>query len=217
MNYFTVVLFSFSVFIATGLAWLRFKKIQAGFIPFIICLSVASLNEITSFLLARFRINNAYNNNLYVLMEAMLITWQFKQWGLFKHNKLFIALMLLMPVCWFIENFLVFNFSQISLYFRIGYSYLVVMMSINRVSALIITVRNNLIASPEFLICLGFIIYFTNKILFEAFWLYGVNVSAFFIEPVFVWLTWTNLFVNLIYAVAVLCIPKKPQFIMPFA
>jgi hypothetical protein len=217
MNYYLVVSFSFSVFIGAVIGWIRYKKIDACFTPFIICLSVAAINEICSFIMTRAHITTAYNNNLYVLFEAMLITWQFKNWGLFNQSRLlFIVLMIMIPAAWIIENCMIFHPSQISVYFRIGYSYLIVMMSVNVMSTLILTVRNSLFRSPEFIICLGFIIYFTNKIVFEAFWLYGLNASRLFTNTLYFWLIWINLIVNLFYAVAMLWIPKKPQFITPF-
>jgi len=206
-------MFSFSILIAAAISWVRYKKIDPQFTPFIICISVAVCNEMISFIITRLHYTTAYNNNSYVLLEALLITWQFKNWGLFSRSRyLFIMLMLAIPMGWVIENLLVFRLSQVSSYFRISYSYLIVMMSINIMCSLIISYRDKLLRSSVFLICLGFVIYFTNKILFEAFWLYGLNAGSEFRNNVFIVLTWINLIVNLIYAVAVLWIPKKPLY-----
>jgi hypothetical protein len=66
-----------------------------------------------------------------------------------------------------------------------------------------------------FLICNAFIIYFTFKILVEAFWLYGVNESVNFQAMVFDISSYINVFTNLIYALAVLWMPMKRVFTMP--
>jgi len=214
MNYSLVVIFSFSILIGTCIGWVRFKKIEPGFFPFIICISLASFNEICSFTMTYYGYNTTYNNNIYVLAEALLITWQFKNWGLFNNFKnVYLLVMVMIPAAWIAENFILHNISVISFYFRIGYSLLIVLMSIHINNNLILTFRNNVFKSPVFLICSGFIIYFTYKILFEAFWLYGLNASRDFRINVYLLLTWINLFVNLMYAVALLWIPKKPQHI----
>ena len=62
---------------------------------------------------------------------------------------------------------------------------------------------------PVFLISIGFIIYFTYEILVEAFSLYGLNNSLEFQKNVYMILTYLNLFVNLLYALAILWIPRK--------
>ena len=87
------------------------------------------------------------------------------------------------------------------------------MMSIHINNMLIVTYRKKLLKNPVFLICSGFIIYFTYKILIEAFWLYGLKAGKGFRINVYLLLTWINLIVNLIYALAMLWIPKKPQHI----
>ena len=214
MNYYLVVIFSSSIFIGTLIGWLRFKKTEPAFFPFIICLSVASLNEIISFVITVKGYSTAYNNNIYVLLEALLITWQFKKWGLFNQYKgAYHAVMIIIVITWVAENLFMYKIAAVSFYFRIGYSFIIVLMSIHINNNLILTFRNNLLKSPEFLICSGFIIYFTYKILIEAFWLYGLNAGRDFRINVYLLLTWINLFVNLIYAAALLWIPKKPQHI----
>ena len=214
MNYQMIVIFSCSIFIGTLIGWLRFKKIEPSFLPFIICISVASINEICSFIITYNGCSTTYNNNIYVLAEALLITWQFKKWGLFNRYKtVYILVMIMIPAAWITENFILYKISVISFYFRIAYSFLIVLMSIHINTNLILTFRYTLLKSPVFLICSGFIVYFTYKILFEAFWLYGLNASKDFRINVYLLLTWINLFVNLIYAAAILWIPKKQQHI----
>jgi len=209
-----VIIFSFSIFVGTIIGWLRFKKIEPAFLPFIICLTVASLNEVASLIMTTCQANTAFNNNIYVLLEALLITWQFKTWGLFnRHRHLYTFILSLLAISWIVENFMTHNIFSITFCFRTLYSFIIVLMSIHINNNLILTYRYSLLKSPVFLICTGFIIYFTYKILVEAFWFYGLNVSRDFRINVYSLLTWINLFVNLIYALALLWIPKKAQHI----
>src|SRR5688572_2083001 len=83
MNYTLAVLFSFSIAIAALIGLVRFEKISPVYYPFLFCTWLALLNEIINYILARATGNNIININIYVLLEAILITWQFKKWGLF--------------------------------------------------------------------------------------------------------------------------------------
>lgn len=214
MNYYQVVLFSASVFIATVIGWVRFLKTDPASFPFLLCLTFASVNEMISYLVTRLHIDTNLNNNLYVLLEALLITWQFRKWGLFMNKTaLFLAIQSSITLFWLADNLLLTGLYQLNLYFRIFYSFVIVIMSIHMNNILIFTYRRKLLQSHIFLICSGLIIYFTYKILIEAFWLYGLNSSREFRISVYLVLTWINLFVNIIYALAMLWIPKKPQHI----
>lgn len=214
MNYYQVVIFSASVFIATIIGWVRFRKTGPGCFPFLLCLTLASVNEILSFLLTKAGLYTTINNNIYVLFEALLIIWQFKNWGLFgKYNAFFFLLLAAITITWMLDNFLVTDAWNLNLYFRITCSFIIVLMSIHINNTLIITYRRRLLQNPVFLICTGFIIYFTYKILIEAFWLYGLNKSRDFRISVYLLLTWINLFTNLIYAFAMLWIPKRSQHV----
>jgi hypothetical protein len=44
---------------------------------------VGLLNEIISFIVAQSGHSNSLNNNIYALIESLLIAWQFKEWDLF--------------------------------------------------------------------------------------------------------------------------------------
>lgn len=214
MNYNLLIIFSASIFIATITGWVRFKRLNPSWLPLLACFTVASANEILSFILTKSGHFTMVNNNIYVLAEALLLCWQFKKWGLFdRHKILFFILVAVIAAIWIIENLITTGLFKINFYFRISYSFIIVLMSISCINSIIFTYRGRLWKSPVFLCCTGFIIYFTYKILIEAFWLYGLNASRDFRVHVYLFLTWINFFVNLVYALAILWIPKKPQHI----
>ncbi|MGN6533241.1 MAG: hypothetical protein ACTHK0_15970, partial [Ginsengibacter sp.] len=69
---------------------------------------------------------------------------------------------------------------------------------------------------PIFFIGTGLIVYYTFKIFIEAFLLYGLEAGQAFYKRLFVILAWINLFTNLLFAYAILCIPKKIYYIEPY-
>lgn len=200
--------------IAAVIGLIRFNKIDPAYYPFIFCMWIAAINEIISFGLAKAGYHTIINNNLYVLAEALLITWQFKRWEFFdRHAKIYPLTLLLILVVWFLENIHLSTIDKIGFYFRVFYCFLIVLMSIHNINGVIMNDRGILSKNPIFLICGGYILFFTYKILVEAFWFYGINITGTFSIDVYIIFTWINLFVNILFGIAVLCIPHKPHYI----
>lgn len=214
MNHLQIALFSFSVLIAAVIGVFRIHKIDNSFYPFIFCMWIAGINEIISYLLSIYGFTTTVNNNIYTLLEAVLIIWQFKKWdSMNSFGKLYTLTFILIVLAWIIESLWLSWLNQIGLYFRVIYAFGVVLMSIHVTTGILVGSREEIFKNPKFLICLGYIIFFTFKIITEAFWFYGLNVSNTFSVNVYIIFTWINLFVNLLFGVAVLCIPIKPHYI----
>jgi hypothetical protein len=195
----------------------RFSRIAPAFYPFLICIWLGCLNEIISIVLAYMGYFTMVNNNIYVLAESMLIVFQLVKWGaLGKFYRAGIWIMVLMLCIWLAENVFVFSLNGLSSYYRLFYSVVIVLLSIQVNNRLILTEKKLLIKNSMFLVCLGFIFYFTYKILAEIFWLYGLKASPGFRENVFSIMVWINFLVNLIYAFAVLWMPAKQRFTMQY-
>ena len=209
-------IFSFSILLAAIIGIIRFKNISPNYYPFIFSLWIGSLNEIVSYFLIRNSVSNALNGNIYVLIESLLISWQFKKWDAFKNNRwVFEIIIILFVTSWIIENFFISRITSFSSYFRVLYSFIIVLISVNTINELIIRERRNIMKNSVFLICTAFIIYYTYKVLVETFWIYGLNYSRGFRNNVYFILTYVNLLANLIYALAVLWMPMKQRFTLP--
>ena len=154
------------------------------------------------------------NNNLYVFCESLIILWFFKRIGMVLSRRLFIILGISFAIFWITENFIISKIIYVGSYFRIYYSFVIVIVSISTVNHLIVTEKKTLIKLPVFVISIGFIIYFTYKILVEAFWVYGLNNTASFRGHVYLIMDWLNLFVNLLFAFAILWIPRKREYLL---
>lgn len=215
MSYTVSSILSFSISIAAILGWIRFKKIKPAYYSFIFLLTIGFVSEVWGFLLNEFHYSNAIVYNIYTLIEAVLILWQFKQWKIIKFRaKLLKFFLLILWITWIIENFYFSNIYSFGSYFIILYSFLIVLLSIQTLNVLIVQERHSLLENPIFLICSGFLLYFTYSIMVETFWMHGLNRNAAFQSNIYDILVIINLFVNLVYAVAVLWIPTKPKFIL---
>ena len=152
-----------------------------------------------------------------MLAESLLFTWQFKNWGLFRRSKILFPILLgSLILFWGIEGFFIVKTQNTISYFRIFYSFLISIMSINIINQQLNFEKKNIVKNPIFLICIGFVIYFTYDVIVGLFWLYGLHMSMQFQINVAIILVYINLFANLIYALAVLWMPLKHRFTLPY-
>lgn len=206
---------AFSIFLPGLPALIRFKKIEPVFYPFIFCLWLGCINEILSFTLTLHKHPTLVNGNIYVLAEAMLLTVYFRKMGLFKRRLTYQLLLLSYLLVWIGENLVFRSITVNSTYFRIFYSFVVVFMSINHLNERIFSTRRHLLKDASFLLSLGFVVYFTYKALIQAFAIYGFNRHSGFLLEIYILMVYINLATNLLYAVAVLWMPRKARFIQP--
>lgn len=208
---------SFSIFIAGMLSIIRFKKINDQYYPFVLSLWIGCLNELISLYFLKNYLPSSINNNIYILIESILITFLFKNLGLFNSRKIIFYGIIVGFICeWLIENFILGQISVFNAYFSIFSSFVIVLMSISTINELIIRNSSRVFANATFLLCLGFIVFFTYQVLVYAFWIYGSQSDTGFLLNIFTILIYINLLTNLIYALAVLWMPKKLEFTLPY-
>ena len=200
--------FSHSIFIAAVLSIIKFKKINEAFWPFIYCLWIGSINETLSAILILQHYNSSVSNNIYVLIEAVLLIFLFKNFEVFSRSKYLLRTLLLsLLLVWLIENFIFSEIFKTAIYFRIFYSLIIVFMSINCINDLIVNNRNS---KAILVLCIAFVFYFTYKVFVYSFWISGLSNS--FLSALVSIMMYVNLLTNLIYALAVLWMPKKLEF-----
>lgn len=213
LSAFWAFIFSFSIFIAGVIAILRFRKINKAFYPFIFCIWIGCLNEILSFILFELRKSSPININIYVLLESLLLITLFKNLKIGDKPKyLFHILFFSLIVIWVIENFVLGHITKPGIYFRLIYYFIIVFMSLICINNLIASNKKSLLKNSVFLLCLGFILYYTFKVLIYSFWLYGLNSKDVFLLKVFAIMIYINLIANLIYALAIIWMPRKIEY-----
>lgn len=176
---------------------------------------LGSINEIISFFVTRARLSNAINSNIYALGEGILIVYFLYKHKLFEgKKKIFYAAIIFLSAFWLIDKFFIASINEFSSYFSIGASFTYVLMSINMINKLFLVGSKVLLQNAVFLICIGFVVFFTYALLVEVFWFYGLNSSSQFRLRVYRILTYINLGTNLIYAIALLWIPRKREYML---
>jgi hypothetical protein len=215
MNSLLVSLISYSNIIAGIICIYRFKKLQSTYYPFVTLVFLGITNEIVSSIFISQKLHTIVNNNIYVLVEASLISWFFRSMGLYKKHHAFLLIIIVLNSFWLSEIFLKGIHHQL-VYFRVFYSFIVVLQSISMINLLLLTENQTSLKNPTLLICISFIAYFTLNTLVNTFWLYGLGKSEEFLLKIHIIMMYTNLFTNLMLALAVLWIPKKQPSILPF-
>lgn len=215
MSFSLNVIFSLTIGIGAIISWIRFNKTDPAFFPFTLLLTTGLINEIAGIWLVYLGYSNAICYNLFLLAESLLITWQFRKWGLFDNKATNYYFLQSAYICgWTIECVLSDENRLFNSYFIIGHSIIIVMMSIIQINRMLFSVSRHLLKNPIFLISMGMSIYFTYTVIVEAFWVYGLNQSISFRLGIYEILSYINLFTNLLFAIATLCIPLKRQYIM---
>ena len=216
MTYTLVVILSYTIAFPAIIGVIRYRVINPVYYPFLYCVWLGFLNEIIGFFVVRSGNSNAFNNNMYTLAEAILFTWLFKRLGLFdKSRNLFFVLILFFGAAWLTETLFLERMKHNTSYFRILYAFVIVLLSIQTIYKQLILEKRNILKNSIFLICTGFVIYYTYNVIVGLFWLYGLRASLEFQMSIFNIMVFINCFVNLIYALAVLWMPTKHRFSLP--
>lgn len=191
----------------------RFKTIKKSYFPFLLDLIMGFFTELSSFILIKkYHTSNAIPTNLFVLIEWILLVYQFKQWGSLKQKNAFYLLLGIPVLIWLVENIVFRKIVEFSPYFRILYSFLLVLMSITEVNFKIIHDNKNLLKNPRFIIYIGFIIFFIYQIVYE--WAYQLSLvePTYFTKAVSSMFGYINALTNIIFSIAFLLIPVQRKF-----
>jgi hypothetical protein len=205
-----------SILLACVIGLFRWNNMGTTFRPFLIYCFLDCLTEITVFVLIVKRINPCFIINIYLLLSSLLLLWQFGNWFIFsKKSKILQGLAIIFLIVWGVDYFILHQLSDNSGFFRIVYSFILVMLSITCLNKLITLVDGNILKDSRFLICVALIVFFTFNIFIEIIY-FNSSSSIIFKENVFDIKRIINVFANLVFALAVLWIPKKKNFMMPY-
>jgi hypothetical protein len=204
-----------SVLLPALVALIRVGKINRIYHPFLYVVWLGALNELLSFVFGYYGIPVAYNNNVYVLFDGLLLLIFFRNF-IFQRGKVYLYLIAGgLITLWLAENFLFGKISSVSSYYRIAYSLVNVLCSITLINYLLANSRKLILKDPLFLVSAGLIMFYTIKILVEAFWLYGISLSPRFQHNIYTILISVNIIKHIFYALAILWMPRKQIFTMP--
>ena len=213
---------SLNIIFAVIIGIVRYKKIDRSYYPFIYYICLTLVLEIIAYLLLQdgniYALRITFNG--YTLVEFGLLTWLFHAWGLFNRNRIFfISLMIAYFIAWFIITFIIFTINKDSnYYFRVLYSFTLVLFAVSTFNKMVVNHRGRIWQNAQFWICLGIIIFFTFFLMDNAtkLSLFRHKISHDFRINLQKIIVVSNLLVNILYAVAVLWIPRKKNFMTSF-
>lgn len=186
----------------------RRRFIPAIYHPFTILIWLGTANELVSLYMILHVNGNMFNSNIYVLLEYLLLLWQFKRWNSWR-LVIPVLLFLIGVLVWIVDNIIVHSLTTNNSLFRMIYSAIIMLLSIKQISKIITGETHHLLKNTQFLICMAFILYYTFKAYFESFNLFDVGISDQFFYWLWLVLNILNLIVNIIYSYAILWIKKK--------
>jgi hypothetical protein len=207
---------NYSILIAAIIGIIRFKSIIRDYYPFIFIIWLGVFNETLSLVLIFTLGRNTVNSNIFVLLEYLLIVYQFYKWNNKKGLKKYVILALLGLAVWSADNLVLNSITHNNSLFRAFYSFLVVFFSIDQVNKLVIYERGPLFKNPMFIICITFLLYYGFKAFVESYNLFHLGLSKTLLRDLWIILYFVNGIANLLYAIAVLWIPTKVKFILPY-
>lgn len=172
---------SFSVLIPLFFIIVNHKQIDRSFYPFLFLILLNLVNEtIVWIILGNFVFNVRHIYNIYFLLEAFLITWQFYKWDLFTRVKwMFHAVQLICIVIWLLDSFYFTTGGVLNSYFIIFYSFCIILMSLGMLNQIIKTYYYDIVLNPIFLICSTFLFFFIYTIITELLSLYPKSALSF--------------------------------------
>jgi hypothetical protein len=205
-------LFSMSIVFAVIIGIIRWRVIDAAYYPFLYNIFLALLVEILNGL-HPYSTLTVETLNVFSILDFCLFAWLFHNWGLFNYNeKRFSILIISMVLIWAIITFFVSGFSNINNAFLIIYSLILIFLSVTTFNKIVVQERVNIFTNAKFWICIGIIIFYSFFIVTRATDLSAgllLTISNAFLRSLQKINSYSNVLVNLLYAVAVVWIPRK--------
>jgi hypothetical protein len=212
-DYFFTAFSSFSILIAVLLGAFRLRQVGRRYLPFFLFLALGFFNEIASEICGRMFQTNALNSDIYSLLDALILLWMFRCWHLVRRKWIYGVIATAFVLAWIADTMVWGTLFEFSSRFNVFYSVIVVLMAVQYINRLIVSEQRLTLNNAEFLICICLIFFYTATSIVEIFWFFGFENNKYFVGKVYVIIPVVNLVTNLLYALAVLWIPRKPAYI----
>jgi len=172
-DYSLLALLSYIIVIAAIISIVRYFSVLTIFRPFIYYTWLASLSEILSTILSYTSRNTAVNNNIYVLLESLLLLWQFYNWrGIQRSYWYYITIGTFFMAVWVSDNIILHSLLTINSTFRVVYSFIIVLLGIDGINQVFMYEKGKVLKNTKFLICAGCLLFYSYKAIFEVFFFY---------------------------------------------
>ena len=208
---------SYAILFPAIVGAVRFKSILKSYRPFVYLIWGGLLNEIISTVTITIFHGDTINNNIYALFDYVMVMLLFICWDEQGQKKNLLRVLLILGVLTWIGEYIIFkSIHNISSYFRIVRGVILVYLSIEELNNALFNEIRRSYKSAKLIICLGFIIVYTYTSVIEIFVVLNVELSSTFFSNMYVILAYINLFTNLFFGLAMLWVPTKRQFTLPY-
>lgn len=209
------LLLTYSILFPAVAGIIRYKSVLKDFRPFLWLLWLGVLNETISVVSIYTVRNNMVNSNIYVFLEFCLILLLYDRWKERRSAK-FMALGVLGLLVWVFDNIIINDISKNNSLFREFYSFVVIFLSIDVINRILVFDMSPVYKNAMFLIAFAFVFYYGFKVYVESFNVLHIGLSDKMLTGLWKILYFVNAVANLIFTIAVLCMPTKQKFIMPY-
>jgi hypothetical protein len=208
---------SLSIGIAVIIGIVRFRRIDPSYYPFLYGCIAALFVEVLNWILMENGLQRSFVFllNAFSYVDFFLFTWLFHNWGLFNRRRTtFIAITSTFFLIWLVSNVIFTGFIKVNLYFFILYSFALIFFSVSTFNKMVVNERTSIFRNAKFWICLGIIIFYSFFIVYSStgLTLFRATHSKEFMRGLQAINVYSNLLVNILYAVAVICIPRKKNY-----
>ncbi len=211
---------SLSIAFAAIIGVVRFRTMDPAYHPFVYFAVVSLLVEIIVFVLLLKDLKGATSvvYNVFSIFELYSFIWLFHNWGLFKFSRRIVYMLMSLAIIIYIATMPIRGWLKINYLARIIDSLLLIVLSITAFNKIVINERKMIFKNAKFWICVGVIIYYTYFILVNTQYLSFLNIglNPDFVTKVFGINAYANALVNLLYAVALVWVPRKKNILTPW-
>ncbi|MDX1956669.1 MAG: hypothetical protein SFU20_14155 [Chitinophagaceae bacterium] len=207
--------FGLSIGFAAFLALLRVRSTESSFYPFYFFCWVGFIHELSDWLLLSVGYFTSWNDNVYALVTVVLVIWQFWEWGLWRERDwLYLVLLSVTGLFWLVETCIRLDGTAVNSWFCLFSSLGVVLMSIWWIGVVFYREDEYLYKNPVFLICFGFMVYYSVFILAESAWIPGMNDREDYRQMVYKVMAWVKLVTAMLFALSVRWVPLCKDHIL---
>jgi hypothetical protein len=192
----------------------RRKRMTEDYLPMMLLVLIGVVSEIADWIMDVYVGHSSIIGNLYVVAELLLILRLYKRMNVTFSDKLLIVFGISGVMVWLLDNFILHSLHTNNSIFRMVESLMIVFIAIDKLHHLLLYNGKPQVRDPEFVITIGFLLYFVYKSFVEAFHLFPVPHQRSFYRTLWMILNLVNIITNIILSLGILCIRPKPQHFM---
>ncbi len=212
-GYYINIILNHSILLPATAGIIRRRSTLKPYYPFLIFIWLAAINETLSLVLIYTAGSNTINSNVYVLLEYIILLYQFYQWN-DSHRKRFVLFIATGITIWIWDNLIVHSLTSSNSIYRSYYSIVILLYSIDKVNGIIMNEKKSLLRNSVFLICMTFMFYYGCKSFVEIINVFELPYSPFFYRQLWQILSVVNCISNIIFTFAIVWSPKQQEFFL---